>query len=59
VSREGFATRVVNTGIADREKNMMAFTKATLELLRDVLAGDVKLEQRRLPDSEGSEAAKF
>jgi hypothetical protein len=49
----------VNTGIADREKNMMAFTKATLELLRDVLAGDVKLEQRRLPDSEGSEAAKF
>jgi nicotinamide mononucleotide (NMN) deamidase PncC len=59
VSREGFATRVVNTGVADREKNMMAFTKATLELLRDVLAGDVKLEQRRLPDSESSEAAKF
>ncbi|KAG1857032.1 hypothetical protein DFJ58DRAFT_913591 [Suillus subalutaceus] len=57
VSRESFATRVVNTGVAEREKNMMAFTKATLVLLRDVLAGDVKLEQQRRP--KGSEPASF
>jgi nicotinamide mononucleotide (NMN) deamidase PncC len=57
VSREGFATRVVNTGVAEREKNMMAFTKATLVLLRDVLAGDVKLEQHCR--SEGSEPARI
>jgi hypothetical protein len=55
VSREGFATRVVNTGVAEREKNMVAFTKASLVLLRDVLAGDVKLEPQRQPDSEGSD----
>ncbi|KAG2136576.1 uncharacterized protein EDB93DRAFT_775376 [Suillus bovinus] len=61
VSREGAVTRVVNTGVADREKNMMAFTKAALVLLRDVLAGDVKLEQQYRPDSGGSEpeATKF
>ncbi|KAG2362974.1 competence/damage-inducible CinA family protein [Suillus spraguei] len=59
VSREGFATRVVNTGVADREKNMMAFAKASLVLLRDVLAGDVKLEQQYQPGSEGSEATKL
>jgi hypothetical protein len=53
VSREGFATRVVNTGVAEREKNMVVFAKAALVLLRDVLAGDVKLEHR--PDSEGSD----
>jgi hypothetical protein len=35
---------VVNTGVTEREKNMVAFTKATLMLLRDVLAGDVKVE---------------
>jgi PncC family amidohydrolase len=57
VSREGFATRLVNTGVAEREKNMMAFTKATLVLLRDVLAGDVKLEQHCR--SEGSEPARI
>lgn len=55
VSREGFATRVVNTGVTEREKNMVAFTKATLVLLRDVLAGDVKLEPQCRPDSEGSD----
>ncbi|KAG2124796.1 hypothetical protein DEU56DRAFT_892882 [Suillus clintonianus] len=55
VSREGFATRVVNTGVTDREKNMVAFAKAALVLLMDVLAGDVKLEQWR--QSEGSELA--
>ncbi|KIK34209.1 hypothetical protein CY34DRAFT_813087 [Suillus luteus UH-Slu-Lm8-n1] len=56
VSREGFATRVVNTGVAEREKNMVAFAKAALVLHRDVLAGDVKLEPRqRRPDSEGSD----
>ncbi|KAG1764426.1 hypothetical protein EDD22DRAFT_883433 [Suillus occidentalis] len=56
VSREGFATRVVNTGVAEREKNMVAFAKAALMLLRDVLAGDIKLEPRqRRPDSEGSD----
>ncbi|KAG1824100.1 hypothetical protein EV424DRAFT_1471975 [Suillus variegatus] len=59
VSHEGFATRVVNTGVADREKNMMAFTKAALVLLRDVLAGDVKLEQQCRPDSKSSEATKL
>lgn len=53
VSREGFATRVVNTGVAEREKNMVAFTKASLVLLRDVLAGDIKLEPQPQPDSEG------
>ncbi|KAG2362973.1 competence/damage-inducible CinA family protein [Suillus spraguei] len=58
VSREGFATRVVNTGGTDREKNMVAFAMATLVLLRDVLAGDVELEQRQ-PDSEGSETTKL
>jgi len=47
VSRDGFATRVVDTGLEDREKNMVAFAKASLELLRDVLAGEVKLEQRQ------------
>jgi hypothetical protein len=47
----------VNTGVAEREKNMVAFTKATLVLLRDVLAGDVKLELQRRPDSEGSDFA--
>ncbi|OAX37630.1 hypothetical protein K503DRAFT_742437 [Rhizopogon vinicolor AM-OR11-026] len=51
VSQDGFATRVVNTGIADREKNMVAFTKATLELLRDVLAGEVKLGQHQSESS--------
>ncbi|KAG0696348.1 hypothetical protein DFH29DRAFT_207771 [Suillus ampliporus] len=56
VSQDGFATRVVNTGTADREENMVAFAKATLELLRDVLAGDVKLEQ---PQPGSSEPAKF
>jgi hypothetical protein len=45
----------VNTGVAEREKNMVAFTKASLVLLRDVLAGDVKLEPQRQPDSEGSD----
>lgn len=59
VSHEGFATRVVNTGVTDREKNMMAFTKAALVLLRDVLAGDVKLEQQCRPDSKSSEATKL
>lgn len=57
MSRESFATRVVNTGVAEREKNMVAFTKATLMLLRDVLAGDVKLEHQHRP--EGSEPANF
>ncbi|OJA08700.1 hypothetical protein AZE42_10182 [Rhizopogon vesiculosus] len=51
VSQDGFATRVVNTGVADREKNMVAFTKATLELLRDVLVGEVKLEQHQSESS--------
>ncbi|KAG1764425.1 hypothetical protein EDD22DRAFT_451958 [Suillus occidentalis] len=44
VSRESFATRVVNTGVTEREKNMVAFAKAALMLLKDVLVGDVKLE---------------
>jgi hypothetical protein len=57
VSRESFATRVVNTGIVEREQNMMAFTKATLVLLRDVLAGDVEMEHQHRP--EGSESANF
>jgi hypothetical protein len=47
VSRDGFATRVVDTGLEVREKNMVAFAKASLELLRDVLTGEVKLEQRQ------------
>jgi len=52
VSKDGFASRVVNTGVTDRERNMVAFTKATLELLRDVLTGEVELEQQ--PESSST-----
>lgn len=57
MSRESFATRVVNTGVTEREKNMVAFAKATLMFLRDVLAGDVKLE--RHASASGSEPEPF
>ncbi|KAF8843535.1 competence/damage-inducible CinA family protein, partial [Paxillus ammoniavirescens] len=45
VSKDGVATRVVDTGSVDRAFNMLAFTEASLLLIRDVLAGEVKLEE--------------
>ncbi|KAH7928808.1 hypothetical protein BV22DRAFT_1102774 [Leucogyrophana mollusca] len=50
----GIATRVVETGIAHREQNMVAFAEGTLQFVRDILVGDVKLEK---PADSG--AAKF
>ncbi|EGN97171.1 hypothetical protein SERLA73DRAFT_183812 [Serpula lacrymans var. lacrymans S7.3] len=45
VSRAGgVAVRMVDTGLADREKNMIAFTEAALQLIRDVLSGEAQLE---------------
>ncbi|KIJ16463.1 hypothetical protein PAXINDRAFT_162699 [Paxillus involutus ATCC 200175] len=45
VSKDGVATRIVDTGSVDRAFNMHAFTEASLLLIRDVLAEEVKLEE--------------
>ncbi|KAF9224946.1 hypothetical protein BS17DRAFT_779340 [Gyrodon lividus] len=45
VSHEGVARRIVDTGSVDRGHNMLAFTEASLLLIRDVLAGEVKFEK--------------
>ncbi|KII91844.1 hypothetical protein PLICRDRAFT_157243 [Plicaturopsis crispa FD-325 SS-3] len=47
VSGEGAAaSRTVKTGLESREGNMVTFSVAALELLRDVLKGDAVLEKR-------------
>ncbi|KAH7912852.1 hypothetical protein BJ138DRAFT_1147317 [Hygrophoropsis aurantiaca] len=44
-SNGGIATKVINTGKTVRQENMILFAQETLQFLRDVLAGDVKLEK--------------
>lgn len=45
-TEQGTYTREVETGLGSaRERNMVAFAAEALKLLRDVLKGDVKVEE--------------
>lgn len=47
-SEDGDVTREVNTGLAERDANMVKFAEEALKLLLEVLNGEVKLEKASL-----------